>query len=64
MSRKKRRPTRAAGRVRCVLCGSEFRADETTRFQALRYFEDRCFCHECLRQQREGGWREPAVRLR
>lgn len=61
---KARHQKRTAGRVRCVLCGTEFRANETARFQALRYFEDRCFCQECLRQQREGGWREPSVRLK
>ncbi len=48
----------------CVLCWTEFSENDSGKFHPLRYFEDRCFCNECLRKEKEGGWKDPKVRLK
>jgi hypothetical protein len=58
------RTTGASKTRMCVLCWTEFSESDTGKFHPLRYFEDRCFCNECLRKEKEGGWKDPKVRLK
>ncbi len=60
----RKKKTKSRKKRVCVLCWSEFGANETDEFHPLKYFDDRCFCNECLRKEKEGGWKDPKVKLK
>jgi len=40
--------------LKCILCEKEFSASDTHLFEPLEFFDDVCFCKECLTTEFEG----------
>ncbi len=34
--------------VECYLCTKRYPREETSKYNVLEHFEDRCVCHECV----------------
>ena len=44
----------AQKKIRCIVCDKEFEESKANLYKPLKYFEDACLCHECLRKEKEG----------
>lgn len=40
--------------LKCVTCEKEIPASDTALYEPLEFFDDVCFCKECLTLEREG----------
>jgi hypothetical protein len=47
--------------VECVTCGKKLAASDTHLFEKLEFFDDVCYCKECLTSERQGFRPAPAA---